>query len=403
MRCMRSLLPPALLLATAASCGQSPVPVATADAASGRIALAPDAEARWVPFTLTPGNQIRFALTLDGKPLDAVLDTGVSVTILSDRSRAVDPARLTAGPQATAVGGQVALQWQPTGVLTIGGLTREGGRVAVTALPAIATGSGGAVDVLVGRDLLEGHALDIDYANKRFRLIASGRLPFAGASAPLTVSRERRVYESQVAIGGRTIRPVIVDTGDGSGITVTQGEWTAAGLDRLPNTTAIAYGLAGPLVTKLAIAPAVRLGEVNAREVEVRSEGANGFSQAIGAAGRIGSGFLGRYRVLLDPGAGRMVLSPGPAADRPPLRSTGGLLLGIERDRLRVLHVMANGPAAEAGWKQGELICAVDGQAIGPGYPTSPLAAWSAGAPGTTVRLRLCDGTERTLMLRRFY
>ena len=44
----------------------------------GYSLLAADAEQRWVPFTLTAGNQIRFAMTLDGQPVTAVLDTGVS-------------------------------------------------------------------------------------------------------------------------------------------------------------------------------------------------------------------------------------------------------------------------------------------------------------------------------------
>jgi len=107
--------------------------------------------------------------------------------------------------------------------------------------------------------------------------------------------------------------------------------------------------------------------------------------------------------VLLDPGAGRMVLKPGPDADAPPLRSTSGLLVGLERDRLKVLHVMRGGPAAAAGWQPGDTICRVDGQPITADYPTSALAKWSIGAPGTAVRLGLCDGTVRTLTLRQFY
>jgi hypothetical protein len=402
---MRSLLSPVLLIAAVASCAQAPLPRAQATQAPspGVARLAVDAENRWVPFDLSPGNQIRFPIVVDGRPLTAILDTGVSVTVLSETSAAVDPERLRSGGQATAIGGQVAIRWMPTRDIAIGGLTLTGASVAVTALPALATGSGTAVDLLVGRDLLAEHALDIDYANRRFRLIASGRLPFTGATAPLRISRERQVYESAITLGGRTATPMIVDTGDGSAITVTQGAWAASGLTRLPATTAIAYGLAGPLITALAIVPEVSVGDLRARSVEVRVEPAGGFSEAIGAAGRIGSGFLQNYRVLLDPGAGRMVFSPGPNADRPPLRSTSGLLLGIEGDRLKVLHVMAGGPAAASGWREGETICEVNGTTVSKDYATSPLAAWSAGTPGTIVRVGLCDGGARELRLARFY
>lgn len=373
----------------------------------GVATLAPDAEARWVAFDLTPGNQIRFTLTLDGRSVTAILDTGVSYSVLARKSAAVDPTRVIANGQATAIGGAtggtVAIGWQSTRRLTIGGLTRAGGGVTVADLPALATGSARAVDMLVGRDVTGGHALDIDYANRRFRLIPSGRLPFVGALAPLAISAGRRVYESSATIGDRRVAPMIVDTGDGSAMTLSQAAAKRARVDTLPSTTTISFGLAGETVSTLAILPAVTLGQQIIRNVEARVEPASGFSETIGVAGRIGSGLLQNYRVLLDPAAGRMVLKPGTAADTPPLRSTSGLLVGLEGDRLKVLHVMRGGPAAATGWQAGDTICRIDGQAVAPDYPATPLARWAIGAPGTRVALGLCDGTTRTLTLARFY
>lgn len=392
-----------LLFATAARHGGTPPPAAVAARPPGTVSLSPDADTLWVPFDLTPGNQIRFAMTLDGRPVTAILDTGVSYSVLARTSAAVEPAKLRPGGSATAIGGAVTIDWMPVATLAVGGLTRRGGGVAVADLPAIATGSSRAVDLLVGRDLIGGQALDIDYANHRFRLLASGQMPFAGQIAPLSISTERRVYESEMVLGGRRLRPVVVDTGDGSSVTVTQANWNAAGLSALPSTTALAYGLAGSVVSDLAIVPKMELGQLTARQVEVRVEARDGFSQAIGAAGRIGSGFLQNYRVLLDPAAGRMMLQPGVKADTAPLRSTSGLLVGLVRDRLRVLHVMRGGPAAATGWRAGEEICAIDGRPIPHDYATSPVAAWSIGAPGTQVSLGLCSGAARVLTLARFY
>ena len=364
--------------------------------------LATDAEARWVSFDLTPGNQIRFTMQLDGRNVTAILDTGVSYTLLAKASPAVDTTKLVAGGRATAIGGSVALGWMPTRSVAVGGLARTGGGVTVADLPAIATGSASAVELLVGADILAGQALDIDYAAHRFRLLRSGRLPFKGETAPLRVSAERSVYESAITLGNRRLAPVVVDTGDGSSITVTAPGWKAAKLT-LPSTTAISFGLAGPAVSGLAIVPDIHVGDMVARWSEVRIEPAGGFSQSIGTAGRIGSGFLQNYRVLLDPGARRMVLSRGPKADTQPPRSTSGLLVGVETDRLKVLHVMRGGPAATSGWKDGDLICSIDGTPIPADYATSPVAAWSAGAPGRVVQLGLCDGTIRALTLARFY
>lgn len=396
MRRLASLLP--MLLVAAAA----PPPI-MADRDPGVAVLAPDAEDRWVPFELTPGNQIRFAMMLDGRRLSAILDTGVSYSVLARHSAAFDPRKVRDGGSATAIGGAVAIAWMPVRNATLGGLTRTGGAISIADLPAIATGSGTPVDLLVGRDLIGDQALDIDYAQHRFRLIRSGRMPFRGAVAPLWISTDRHVYESELILGGQRLRPMVVDTGDGSSVTVTQAGWAAAGLAALPHTTALSFGLAGRAVTDLAIVPSLRIGDLEARSVEVRVEPANGFSQAIGAAGRIGSGFLGNYRVLLDPAAKHMILSPGPHADQPPLRSTTGILAGLMPDRLRVLHVMANSPAANAGWREGELICTIDGRPITPGYATSPLVTWSVATPGTVVTLGLCDGDERRLTTRAFY
>ncbi|MGE7207703.1 aspartyl protease family protein [Sphingomonas sp. NPDC019816] len=417
MRRLLYLLPVPLLLTAAmiAPRAAAPTPPATeaGDAGEDVVAaaardpgvatLAADAEARWIPFQLTPGNQIRFAMTIDGQGVSAILDTGVSFTLLSRESPVAKRARIRPGGEASAIGGAVAIGWMPTRTLSLGGLTRKGGGVAVASLPALATGDAKPVDLLVGRDLLAAHALDIDYQAKRFRLLPSGRMPFRGATAPLTVSAERRVYESAVGLGDTRLSPVIVDTGDGSALTVTRAGWRAARLTSLPTTSAIGFGLAGPSVNDLAIAPTLKLGSLTAHDVEVRIEPAKGFSESVGVAGRLGSGFLQRYRVLLDPGAARMVLAPGPHADDPALRSTAGLLMGVGGDRLRVLHVMRGGPADKAGWREGDAICAIDGRPIPADYVDSPMARWTVGKPGTTVRLRMCDGQERSLTLARFY
>lgn len=390
MRCMLSIL--ALLLIAA-----SPTP---ADR-EGIVALATDSEARWVPFTLTPGNQIRFAAVLDGRDVGAILDTGVSQTVLARNSAAVNAARLRPDGEATAIGGSVRIEWMPTARLSFGGLERTGGGVIVTNLPMLATGGAGEIDLLVGRDVLAGAALEIDYPARRFRLLPSGRLPFRGTINPLRISPERRVYESEFAIGGHRLAPMIVDTGDGSAVTLTRAHWSRAAPAGVATTSAIAYGLGGVAVSDLGIVPALTIGSATARDVEVRVEPDGGFSTAIGVAGRVGSGLLQRYRVLLDPRAGHMVLSA--ATDIVTPRSTSGLLVGVAADRLRVLHVMRGGPGEAGGWRAGDMICAVDGRSIARDYAVSPLARWSVATPGTAVRLNDCVGRERTLTTRAFY
>lgn len=369
----------------------------------GSATLLGDTEERWVPFDLTPGNQIRFAMTLNGRPVSAILDTGVSYSVLAQAYATANRLKVREEGRATVIGGSVAVGRVDTGTMAIGGLVRHGGSLAVADLPAAATGSTTAIDLLIGRDLTARFALDIDYQARRFRLLRSGRMPFAGLTAPLSIAPDRMVYVSQIKLGVTRIAPMIVDTGDGSAITVGAASWAAARGVGGTTTTTVSFGLAGPVVSDLAIVQRLTMGQAVATDVEVRIEPEGGFSDVVGVAGRIGSGFLQRYRVLLDPAAGHMLLGAPTTAFRATVRSTSGLLLGLSGDRLKVLHVMRGGPAAAGAWQEGDAICAVDGTPVTRGYAASPAAAWATGTPGRVVTLGLCDGTSRALTLRRFY
>jgi len=109
-----------------------------------------------------------------------------------------------------------------------------------------------------------------------------------------------------------------------------------------------------------------------------------------------------RYRVLLDPRAGRMILQPGKTRDARIVRSTSGLLVELTGAALRVVHVMRGSPAEAGGWKAGDLICSADGVTVAEDVKNG-LIEWTVGVPGRTVRVGLCDGTERSLTLAIFY
>ncbi len=367
--------------------------------------LARDAEARWVPFDLTPGNQIRFAMDVGGSRAMAILDTGVSTSVASRLFATrvglkLEPPR---GERAEAIGGAVPLGWTRVDRLAMGGLTQARARLAVVDLSAVATGSTAPVDLLIGSDLLACCAIDIDYAARRFRLLPSGRMPFSGPRAPLVRLPRSGVFSTAATIAGRQVRPLIVDTGDGAALTLSRTGWTGLRARPAAITSAVAFGLGGAIETDMAVLPAVRFGTLGPVAIETRIEPKGGFSDQTGTAGRLGNGLFQRYRVLMDARAGHMILSPTPLAKEAPLRSTSGLLVGYDNGRLSVLHVMRGSPAAAAGWKAREQICTVDGTPVPPPTGGSVDTGWSAGAPGRVVRFGMCDGTERRLTLKNFY
>ncbi len=372
--------------------------LALADPA-GTTSLAPDSESRWVEFELTPSNQIRFAMEVNGRTARGILDTGLSDTIVTPAFAEKAGIEPDAREQAAAIGGTVEVGWAPVASIGFGGLTRKGGRLGISsALGQERFGT----DIYVGADILGCCALDIDYDARRFRILPSGRLPFGGAIAPLGRTPRSGIYVSQVTLAGTRLRPMVVDTGDGAAITLSRAAWRSTGASGVMTST-LGWGMGGALVTDTVVVPSLSIAGLTPAETEVRIEPEGGFSARIGVAGRIGTGLMMRYRVLLDPKANRMALAPGKLASEPVIRSTSGLLLDFSGNALRVLHVMRGSPAAEGGWREGETICAADGVPVAEQVRARGGVDWSVGAPGRTVRLKLCTGEERSLTLRRFY
>lgn len=380
-----------------------PLLLALATPAAATGTLAPDAEARWVPFELTPNNHVLFHLTLNGMPATAILDTGMTDTMVSERFAASADLKPSQRQRGTAIGGQVAIGWTAGPTFVIGGLTRSGGRIGIAPMEAPPEANVVTADMLIGADILSCCALDIDYPARRFRIIPSGRMPFTGFTAPLAHSRGRSIWVTELSIAGTRLRPMLVDTGDGTWMSLTRPAWLSTGYRGSPVTTTLGYGLGGPSVTEAAVIPNAMIAGTETGEIEVRIEEGNGYSGRAGLAGRIGSALLMRFRVLFDVRAGRMILQPGAAPATPYIRSTSGLLMGYADNSLRVLHVMRGSPAARGDWREGDAICAANGIPITDAASAQALSGWTAGTPGTTVRLRLCDGTERALTLRRFY
>lgn len=90
-----------------------------------------ETEAPWVAFTLTPAEQICFQAVVDGHSVTAILDTGVSTSLLSRRF--VDAARMRVrhGHAALAIGGTVATGWVDPSSVTVAERTVQIGRAHV--------------------------------------------------------------------------------------------------------------------------------------------------------------------------------------------------------------------------------------------------------------------------------
>jgi predicted metalloprotease with PDZ domain len=114
----------------------------------------------------------------------------------------------------------------------------------------------------------------------------------------------------------------------------------------------------------------------------------------------VGIELLKRFSVDLDLGHDRIFLTP--RADAPPLaRDRAGIRFDFLGDRLKVVFVSPQGPAAAAGLKQGDEVIAVDGHAVTANYYSK--ADWTRGSVGTTIKLDRVDGSHVGVTLQDYF
>jgi hypothetical protein len=338
-------------------------------------------------------------ITIDGEAAHAMVDTGAPDVIV-DRALALRH-RLKLRPShgLRAVGGtMLPIETTTMPSLAIGNARRDGDAVEVGDLGGFARGMGEDIQAIVGASFLAHYAIDLDFDGQRMRLRPSGAPPPAGEAAPLSFRQAGNRYLTQVAVGATQVDPVLIDTGDNNQFAVPQALW--ADLPPGHATDIGSIDVAG----KARFADYRRLDGIRLGAATLDKVGTLLDPTGIDAPdhARLGLGLLRRFNLFLDPGAGRMVLSP--RATPEPLSITMTGIQGPFTDTgQQVFHVMKNSPAAQAGLHDGDRICTVDGDRVQASWKGTTKAAWGWAPAGKRVSLGLCDGRTVALTLAEFY
>jgi membrane-associated protease RseP (regulator of RpoE activity) len=144
----------------------------------------------------------------------------------------------------------------------------------------------------------------------------------------------------------------------------------------------------------------VRAGELKLGGVTVRGPVADLSLQKRGAfvdpyvAGNVGAGVLQRFNIVFDYGKQQLIFEPNANFSRPDLYDRSGMWLNLEKGAFKVIDVVAGGPAAQAGLKNGDSILTIDGKNPGDLSLATARLKLKSDPPGTRVRLRVRSGSE---------
>lgn len=242
---------------------------------------------------------------LNGRETVALIDSGAQASII-DRQLAETlalPSAPTPPLIALGAGGGGGAARGVDVRLEVGGLSFSRVRAGVLELGPLSEPVGGAAGMVIGQDVLQTVTADLDFPGRTARLRAGSLAPAPG-SAAAPVQPSGRGLEARLRVE-ETVLDVLVDTGATSALTLTRSTAEAVGLfdgrEMRPATSIVLGGAATGLATR-----AERLvfaGETyEAAEVHVIDDhGVPGFPR-----GLLGLGVLGRWRVRLDLGGGRM-------------------------------------------------------------------------------------------------
>lgn len=345
---------------------------------------------------------------IDGKPVQLVLDTGASTTVLTQEAakrlglKEKEYGRIEI---RDITGTKLEIHHALTKRISLGKAWTENEPVMITKMPK------GFFDGLLGIGTLADWDVRINPAEKTLTLLPGGKAkPLDGETVirlscelvnPEASSSNPQGHRSlnllvPVRLGSHVIAAT-PDTGYGGALRVPSAlmnkfapEVMKEALPALLQTV----GISGGKASRAAKLPEFTLGTDTLRELPVEvSDAAPGSSAE--REGIVGLNLLRHYVMTFRFSAGELRLKPLGTVQEITRASTAGMNLGIgDGGRIVVLSAVPEGPGAKAGIRAGDELLEIEGRPLRTMKPTE-FAAFKQLPPGASVKVRYRRGENK--------
>jgi hypothetical protein len=375
------------LLAGAAACMAAPVR-ATA------LPL-PQPDGDWTPFDDSDGS-IRFKGAVNGEPVDLTLDTGAGRVVV-DQAFARQIGLDAVSARGTLRGLAESRPGGLTGPLVIkvghGELSLPNAALAdLSPLKAVGYGA----PVLIGRDIFELAAVDIDFVGKRLAFRERGSFD-TSAFRRVRMRARKDVPEIEVSI--ESARPVwaVLDLGSNSALQMSKAFADRVGLFDGRRTSAwVSTGIDG--VTTYDVGRTSHLTVAGVTLRGVRFDAYPVWNRSSPSPVNIGYPIVRQLgRIILDYKSDSLFVSRNAPPPAPFAGDRVGLALMPLASGFEVVFVAPGSPADRAGWKAGERIAAINGKPVMPRTERATLGNMPR------IAFTLADGTVRELAPANYY
>jgi hypothetical protein len=362
----------------------------------------------WVPFDLVEGHLIYFPAEVNGVRTRVLFDSGAASTVIDSRLAARLHIQTRGTLAATGTGGTDTAALAAGVSLRIGSLTLEDLTVAAMPLDKIAQGIGHEVPAIVGQELLNELAVDIDFPHRRiaFERPDAFSAPAGATAVPLKMNNAG-LRSVEISVEHEPAILASFDLGNSANpLSLAPAYWKAHGMEHGRRSTVTASGGVGGVNVQPQIAVAsLALGGLEFKDVptELEPTGQTAFESDRDLA-NIGIEIWSRFHLIADYPHERLYLLPTPDWNSAPFaKDRSGLALERTADALQVRAVAPGSQRAAEGWKVGDRILTVDGKRAA----SQPSHLWRERSRGTRVALKGTDAEghafSRQLVLEDFF
>lgn len=238
--------------------------------------------------------------TQSTEPLHFLVDTGASVSVMNLTTAKRLGLKLGTKARVTAVATNLTGYW-PVKLPAHAGALRLPGEYLALDLGKLSGSCGRPVDGLIGADFFRNRVVEIDYAARTLRVLASS--PPADATNAVPLESHAHGFRVSVNVNGGESQPVRLDTG-----CATAFQWVTSKEHAGRDTRKFAVGL-----TDLSIPQTMTGVRIGARFLDTVPTGLHSKVIFPGESGLLGNGLLAQFGVVtLDTRSGRLFLGPTP-------------------------------------------------------------------------------------------
>lgn len=227
-------------------------------------------------------------------------------------------------------------------------------------------------DGIIGNDFIKQFVVEVDYQARVIKLHNKDSFSYSGPGESVAMELDRQGHptiEAEVTpLGGQPIKHRFVfDIGAGGALTLHSPFVTEHNLlhPELKTVRAIGAGGAGGKTTgRIGRVAELKIGKFKiAAPLTLFSQDKSGAFAGTALAGNIGQQVASKFKLFFDYDHGRIIFEPAASFSQPFDRAFGGIALSAEDQNyttFRIVEVLEDSPASEAGLQENDLITKVD-------------------------------------------